>query len=63
MKDAVSAIGGRSREPLGGDAESAQVLLLAQDTGTRNALAQMTAPNSPVPISRTSSIDRTIKPQ
>jgi eukaryotic-like serine/threonine-protein kinase len=62
MKEAVSAIGGRSREPLGGDPESAQVLMLAQDTATRNALAQMTAPASPVPLGRTSSSGRPANP-
>lgn len=55
MREAVSAIGGRSREPLGGDPESARVLLLAQETGSRNPLAQMSAPTSPVPLGRTSS--------
>jgi serine/threonine-protein kinase len=50
MRDAVTAIGGNSREPLGGDPESARILLLAQDTGSRNAQAQVATPTSPIPI-------------
>jgi eukaryotic-like serine/threonine-protein kinase len=53
MRDAVAAIGGDSREPLGQDPDSARVLQLAQDTGERNVLAQMTAPSSPVPLGKT----------
>jgi serine/threonine protein kinase len=50
MRDAVTAIGGNSREPLGGDPESARILHLAQDTGSRNAQAQVATPTSPIPI-------------
>ena len=54
MRDAVAAIGGDNREPLGHDPDSARVLELAQDTGERNALAQITAPSSPVPVGKVS---------
>jgi eukaryotic-like serine/threonine-protein kinase len=54
MREAVAGLGGGSREPLGGDPESARVLLLAQDTGGRIALARLSPPTSPVPIGRTS---------
>ena len=55
MRDAVAAIGGESREPLGHDPDSARVLQLAQDTGEQNALAQIAAPSSPVPLGKISS--------
>jgi eukaryotic-like serine/threonine-protein kinase len=55
MRDAVAAIGGENREPLGHDPDSARVVQLAQDTGEQNALAQIAAPSSPVPLGKTSS--------
>jgi serine/threonine protein kinase len=54
MRDAVAALGGDHREPLGHDPDSARVLQLAQDSGERNALAQITAPSSPVPVGKVS---------
>jgi eukaryotic-like serine/threonine-protein kinase len=54
MRDAVAAIGGDTREPLGNDPDSARVLQLAMDTGERNALAQLAAPTSPVPVGKVS---------
>jgi eukaryotic-like serine/threonine-protein kinase len=54
MREAVAAIGGDSREPLGNDPDSARVLQLAQDTGERNAVAQIVPPSSPVPLGKVS---------
>jgi eukaryotic-like serine/threonine-protein kinase len=54
MREAVAAIGGDTREPLGNDPDSARVLQLAQDTGERNAVAQIVAPTSPVPLGKMS---------
>jgi eukaryotic-like serine/threonine-protein kinase len=55
LREAVAALGGVAREPLGADPESAEILKLAQAVGQQNPVVNLTAPASPVPLGRTSS--------